>query len=1454
MNSASSEALVLDLEIDATAAATGADQFDQAVDRVSQGAADAVSEVDRLERSTGAVGVTMTRTAGATRKIETDLDRLRRQIDPTWASQDKMRRATDLLDRSMRAGLITVDEHGQRLRQLEQRFGASATATNKAAAANDNMVQSTSRFGSVADIARRQLLGMGAALAAAFGGRAVLNAADEYVRFGNALRVAGTAAADMAEVEDRLFAAANRNGAEIEAVATLYSRASIAAAELGTNQDDLLRFIDGTTAALRVQGGSAASASGALLQLSQALGSGVVRAEEFNSILEGAFPIAQAAARGIDGMGGSVAKLRQAIVDGDITSKVFFEGLLKGFTATEAQAAGMSLTVGNSLTVLNNSFTRFVGRLDESIGVSAGLSSAIVLLGTGMDVLAENLDVLTVVATTAGGALVAMFGPAVLASVAAFTTATGVGAVGAVRALTAAVAANPLGLLITAIGTAIGLLIVYRSETFKVGDATVQVGKLATAQFRSMIEVVKGAALVMSEFAFAVWKGLTGDFSGAGASFSKIADEAANASARIREIWTNLGPDQVDVAAEIDRAMTAAGTATDKLSKGAAKALKETRSEIESIRDALKAWDLSRMDDMTKAAAPWAERAAELKDIIAANVLPAREMAAAHTLLAHVMTAGQQAIDDARKAVDKLGDDLAAQPGLLREEIAALGQSQAAYDSLIATRATEAAALAYQEKLIEAVKRGYDLEGKSVQELVDQYRRLHGEQSQAVKVRAELDKAAEDARKLAEATTDRVVDYAGDTFADFFADTPKSWREMWEDMRSTALQTLAKLGADLILRPVISPVVNAVYGAQGAGGTAGSLSGMVGGGGSSGGIGSIADVGKLISSFTKGSVTVGKGFAHAAEFLGGGAETQALAGNAGMNLSSPAGIAGGFAGNFLADAIFGSNRGMGSSIGGTLGAVAGSFIPIPFVGTALGAFVGNFIGGLFGGKVKQPQAILTTTALTAPESSFAAGVYQDTPFGRVGLGDAGTRKFPGEVAFVDFIATLDKGVARYLTDAQTEAAGTLLQTGAGAVRHKFDTFNLGEEGFLHASERIRAVSQSVFGDGVYEKLARGLGPIDEDDTGKNIEELIARFQQASGFLNNFDTILGELTSGVADFGAAARQQGVDQLRALTEALGGFDQMVETLGLSSSEVDAAKRSWVEVQLGLKEAAEPASALEQSIEQVKGFFSAAGELAKQVGISEQQVQQGLNNSLQKLAEGWDEGIADQILELTNPLELALRQQKEREESLLRDIETLGGSAEDRQRRILEVEKLMGIERQKIIEQYTGAAIDTIRGFLSDQFQGGGSVLAPRTVLANAEAEFGRLLGLANGGDSAALVDITGAAQNYLNAQRAISASGPEFFRVFDQVTDSLKAFVGDTTGMQSQTATMARVASNTEQLGPLLRDLGQVTARGQAALLAEMQAIRRRLEASEAETSRLNTQVARLTAAQSGKRAA
>lgn len=225
---------------------------------------------------------------------------------------------------------------------------------------------------------------MGAAINTSFargfallGGAATIRAAqqliDQSTRIENSLKVAGLAGEELTQVYDRLYASAQRNVAPLEALTQLFGRAALVQNELGISTEELLGFTDKVALALRVSGQSAEQSSGALLQLSQALGSGIVRAEEFNSILEGALPIAQAAAAGLEEAGGSVAKLRGLIVDGKVSSEAFFRAFEAGSVILEDKVAGAELTVSQGFIRLQNVLIDTAGKFNDSTNVSAEL-------------------------------------------------------------------------------------------------------------------------------------------------------------------------------------------------------------------------------------------------------------------------------------------------------------------------------------------------------------------------------------------------------------------------------------------------------------------------------------------------------------------------------------------------------------------------------------------------------------------------------------------------------------------------------------------------------------------------------------------------------------------------------------------------------------------------------------------------------------------------------------------------------------------------------------------------------------------------------------------------------------------------------------------------------------------------------------------------------------------------
>lgn len=345
---------------------------------------------------------------------------------------------------------------------------------SKAEQGSRRVEQSLNRVGASADRVRNLITGAFASLGGALLIHKVIEFADSFTNIQNAVRVATGGVGDLSGAMDQLFEISNRTRTSIDANVQLFQRLSFAAGELGASQEQLFKFVETTGKALAIQGGSSAAASGALLQLSQAIGSGVVHAQEFNSVLEGAFPIALAAARGITAAGGSVAKLRQLINAGKVTSKEFFEGFLKQSEALGKQFATTTPTIGQAFTVLSTNLTKFIGELDHSQGVTTAFAK-------GLIIVANNLSTITRVAAEAGAALLIAISP-ILINTLIPKLITGLLGVG--RALIGiAVAAGPIGI---AAGLLAALAVAAQETTgglFESSGVLVQLGDVAKATF-----------------------------------------------------------------------------------------------------------------------------------------------------------------------------------------------------------------------------------------------------------------------------------------------------------------------------------------------------------------------------------------------------------------------------------------------------------------------------------------------------------------------------------------------------------------------------------------------------------------------------------------------------------------------------------------------------------------------------------------------------------------------------------------------------------------------------------------------------------------------------------------------------------------------------------------------------------------------------------------------------------
>lgn len=254
-------------------------------------------------------------------------------------------------------------------KQMEQDAIRSAARINQAFASVGNKIGGYAKAFGAGLVARVSLQGAQQLI-------------DSATRIQNALKVAGLEGAELTKVYDRIYQAAQKNAAPLEPLVTLYGRASLVQKDLKASTEDMLNFTDKIALALRVSGQSAEETSGALLQLSQLLGSGAVRAEEFNSVQEGALPILQAVAAGLKEAAGSVSRLRSLVIDGKVSSEAFFRAFEAGASILEDKVASSELTVSQGFVRLQNVLVDTAGKLNDTTGASEKVGQALNTMAT----------------------------------------------------------------------------------------------------------------------------------------------------------------------------------------------------------------------------------------------------------------------------------------------------------------------------------------------------------------------------------------------------------------------------------------------------------------------------------------------------------------------------------------------------------------------------------------------------------------------------------------------------------------------------------------------------------------------------------------------------------------------------------------------------------------------------------------------------------------------------------------------------------------------------------------------------------------------------------------------------------------------------------------------------------------------------------------------------------------
>lgn len=242
--------------------------------------------------------------------------------------------------------------------------------------------------------------------------------ADEFNILEQRVKTATKGTGEFDMVWESLYRNAQKNGAEVATTVALFQRLSIGRKELHATNEMMLEFTD-TVQMIGVIGGSSTEAMKfGLTQLSQAMSSPLVRAEEFNSILENIPHLAMEIGKGMGDLG--VGELRQMVIDGKLLSKDVFEAILKQLPDIATEFEELPLTLARTSVEMDNAWSAIMSRLDKAAGVTQSWAGFLHDVAGGLDSMdASELESYINALTTAGSVTAALLAAMLAAPVAA---------------------------------------------------------------------------------------------------------------------------------------------------------------------------------------------------------------------------------------------------------------------------------------------------------------------------------------------------------------------------------------------------------------------------------------------------------------------------------------------------------------------------------------------------------------------------------------------------------------------------------------------------------------------------------------------------------------------------------------------------------------------------------------------------------------------------------------------------------------------------------------------------------------------------------------------------------------------------------------------------------------------------------------------------------------------------
>ncbi|MFP1868686.1 tape measure protein [Lonsdalea quercina] len=376
--------IYIDIELESAQLLDGAKKVNDALSGMGSSAGKASGNFDGVGKSANNAGKSIARSADDASQAAKMMDRLGNEVAILEEANEKGARSAVVLAAQLRAGSTATAAQVKEIGDLAGKLYDMKTAQDQATKSTDKATVSSGKMEMVLSRVALSIAGAFTLQAA----KRVIDIADQMSVLQSRIERLSPSIEAAKATMSSLSSIASQTGSSLQDTEKLWEKLTLSLKSAGVTNGQLLSLTD-TLQKIGVIGGSSADEmSNALRQFGQSVDGGVIRAQEFNSILEQMPELSRQMAAGL---GLSVGELRKRMLEGKLTAEDALNAVMSQAGKVNEQFDKMPASVERSKNSLDVAFKNVIADLNDSIGLTKELAGWMTSLSNNLNYFNKNV-------------------------------------------------------------------------------------------------------------------------------------------------------------------------------------------------------------------------------------------------------------------------------------------------------------------------------------------------------------------------------------------------------------------------------------------------------------------------------------------------------------------------------------------------------------------------------------------------------------------------------------------------------------------------------------------------------------------------------------------------------------------------------------------------------------------------------------------------------------------------------------------------------------------------------------------------------------------------------------------------------------------------------------------------------------------------------------------------------